>query len=75
MLKDERTIEERIAAIRRMMQIVGELEAVRQKYGETLRGSDTVPVTLPLDDLEIDVYGGFANAVEARLRHLEGAEQ
>jgi hypothetical protein len=33
-----------------------------------------VNVTLPLDDLEIDVYGGFANMVETRLRYLE-AEQ
>lgn len=60
-MKDERTIPERIAEIRRMMEMVGELEAVRRKYGKGLTGSDTVNVTLPLDDLEVDVYGSFAN--------------
>lgn len=39
------------------MRMIGEFEAVREKYGETLKGSDTVPITIPLDDLEIDVYG------------------
>lgn len=76
-MKDERTAAERIAEIRKMMEMVGELEVVRKKYGKTLRGGDTVNVTMPLDDLEIDVYGSFANMVETRLRLLEreGAKQ
>jgi hypothetical protein len=57
MMKDDRTVPERIDAIRRKMRMIGEFEAVREKYGETLKGSDTVPITIPLDDLEIDVYG------------------
>jgi hypothetical protein len=74
-MKDDRTVPERIAEIRQMMELVSELEAARKKYGKTLKGCDTVNVTLPLDDLEIDVYGGFANAVETRLRNLDGAQQ
>lgn len=77
MEKDERTTAKRIGEIRRMLAIVAELEAVRRKYGKELKGGDTVPVTLPLEELEIDVFGSFANMVEARLRYLEqeGARQ
>lgn len=70
-MKDKRTVEDRIAEIRRMMQMVSELEAVRKKYRHTLTGGDTANVTMPLEDLEIAVYGSFANMVETRLRYLE----
>lgn len=70
-MKDKRTVEDRIAEIRRMMQMVSELEAVRKKYRQTLTGGDTANVTMPLEDLEIAVYGRFANMVETRLRYLE----
>jgi len=72
-MKDDRTVAERIAAIRQMMGMANELEVVRKKYGKGLAPSDKVSVGMPLDDLEMDVYGSFASAVEARLRHLEGA--
>lgn len=71
MMKDEITVEGRIAEIRRMMQMVTELEAVRKTCGQTLKGGDTVNVTMPLEDLEIAVYGSFAKMVETRLRYLE----
>ena len=57
------------------MDVADELEVVRKKYGKGLATSDRVSVAIPLDNLEINVYGGFANAVETRLRNLERAQQ
>lgn len=70
-MKDARSTTERISEIRRMMEMVAELETVRKKYGKGLTGSDTVNASLPLEDLEIKVYGSFANMVEKRLKYLE----
>jgi hypothetical protein len=44
---------------------------MRKKFGQRLSIGDLVNASSPLDDLETDVYGSFANAIEARLRHLE----
>jgi len=71
MMKDDKTVPERIAEIRRMMEMASELEAVRKKHGRELTGADTTPAELLLGALEKEVYGSFANAVEARLRHLD----
>jgi hypothetical protein len=70
-VKDDRTVPERIAEIKQMMEMAKELELVRKKYGKGLTGADTTPAELLLGDLEKAVYGSFANAIEARLRHLE----
>jgi hypothetical protein len=67
----KKTVPERIAEIRQTMEMVAELEAVRKKYGQTLKGGDTAPVTVYLEDLEIEIYGSFAKTIETRLRHLE----
>jgi hypothetical protein len=71
-IKEKRKpLPERIAKIRQTMEMVHELEAVRTKYGFRLSGADTTPVEIQLGDLEVEIYGDFANAAEARLRHLE----
>jgi hypothetical protein len=70
-VKDDRAVPERVAEIKKMMAMARELEAVRRKYGKGLTGADTTPAEMLLSDLEKDIFGSFANSMEARLSHLQ----